>query len=209
MSEVGKQFAHATVALSLLPGQFQDSTDLRALVTALVGESHGVQEVEDALFDLYQFRWLWIAEGEQLDGLGDILGLPRNATDDEEYRGNLYLRVVINVSEGEPERLIEAAEMATAASEVHLIEKPSATAVLYVHELTRWELVSWVGDASAGGVLTAVVGSESDTPFVFGVDRDASGTAAGAELDYGDGWGESGTGNESIGGDIAELFFEG
>lgn len=208
MAEMGKQFAHATVALGLLPGQFENSTQLRALVTALVGESHGVQELENVIWDLHSLRWLWIATGQQLDGLGDVLGWPRDSDDDDEYRESLYLAILINISEGEPERVIEATETITRATEVHLIEKPEATVVAYAHALTRWDLVHLVGRVSPGGVQTVVVGSEDTTPFVFGVDRDASGTAAGAELSYGDGWGESGTGNEDVGGLFTELFYQ-
>lgn len=208
MPEMGKQFAHATIALSLLPGQFQESTDLRALVSALVGETHGVQECENTLWDLHSMRWLWIATGQQLDGLGDVLGWPRDSDDDDEYRESLYLAVLINVSEGEPERVIEGVETITRASEVHFIEKYDATFVVYAHALERWDLIYLVGRIAPGGVQTVVVGSESANPFVFGVDRDASGTAAGAELSYGTGWGESGAGNTAEGGLITELFYQ-
>lgn len=209
MSEIGKQFSHKTVALELLPGQFESSDDLRALVAALVGDTaEGIQELEDVLWVLYSQRWLWFATGAALEGLGDILNEPRASDDDEEYRDQLYLKILINVSEGEPERLISAVLRVTGASEVHLIEKPVATLVLYAHELEKTLFIYRVPDVSAGGVLTVVTGSESATPFVFGVDRDASGTGYGAELSYGAGWGESGVGNENIGGDITELFWQ-
>jgi len=206
MGEMGKQFAHATVALGLLPGQFETSTQLRAIVAAFVGETDGVQALEDALWDLYSIRWPWIATGAQLDGIGDIVGEPRGSADDEVYRSLLYLRIAINVSEGEPERVIDAAQAATGATEVHLLEVPPATVAVYLHAPERLDLTGRIGEVTAGGVAIAVTASESATPFVFGLDRDASGTGAGAELAYGAGWGESGAGNEAIGGAFTELF---
>jgi hypothetical protein len=206
MSEAGKQFDHASVAVGLLPGQFKDSTNLQALVRALVGEDHGVQELENVLWVLYSQRWLWFATGAALDGLGDILGEPRPNEDDEEYRGLLYLKVLINVSKGEPERLIKAVERVTGADEVHLIEKLHATVVLYAHAMERWTYIFRVPQVAAGGIKAVVTGSESTNPFVFGKDGDASGTLHDEELDYGTGWGESGAGNESEGGNFTELF---
>jgi hypothetical protein len=206
MSEAGKQFDHAGVAVGLLPGQFEDSTNLQALVRALVGEDHAIQELEDVLWVLYSQRWLWFATGAAQDGLGDILDEPRASESDALYRDQLYLKVLINVSQGEPERLIEAVQRVTGASEVHLIEKLHATVVLYAHGLVNTLFIYRVPQVAAGGVKTVVTGSESTNPFVFGKDGDASGTLYGEELDYGTGWGESGAGNESEGGDFAELF---
>lgn len=208
MAELGKQFAHLTVAYGLLPGQFDNSPNLRELVKVFVGEDHAVQELESVLFDCYSKRWLWIATGAQLEGIGDLLEEPRETDDDDEYRQQLYLKILVNVSQGEPERLIEAVERATLPTEVHLIEKPQATVLLYAHVLTTIKWIDRVSLVASGGVMTVVTGSVSSNPFVFGVDRDASGTAAGAELAYGTGWGESGAGNEGEGGLFAELYLQ-
>lgn len=206
MSEIGKQFSHKTIAVDLLPGQFENSPELIKLVEAFVGENEAIQELEDVLWVLYSQRWLWFATGAALDGLGDILNEPRASDDDEEYRDQLYLKVLINVSEGEPERLIEAVLQVTGASEVHLLDKRHATVVLYAHELEKTLFIYRVPDVTAGGVLTVVTGSEEADVFVFGVDRDAAGTGYGSELGYGVGWGESGAGNEGEGGHFTELF---
>lgn len=208
MAEMGKQFAHRTVALSLLPGQFENSNNLRALVGTLVGTDHAVQELEDVFWDLYSRRWLWIAEGAQLDGLGDLLGEPRASEDDEEYRDLLYLAILVNVSQGEPERIIEATLRATDGSEVHLIEKQPATVEVFALGLTKTAWITRIAKVACGGVRTILVASPSANPFVFGVDRDAAGASAGAELDYGTGWGESGAGYESEGGLFSELYLD-
>lgn len=205
---LGKQFSHKTEAVALLPGQFENSTDLQALVGAIVGETHGVQELENVLWDLYTLRWLPFATGAQLDGLGDILGEPRPSADDEEYRDALYLKVLINVSQGEPERLIEVMQRVSHATNVHVFDKGTALVVVWGMGITAWLWLYRVPQVSLGGVYTVVTASESTTPFVFGVDRDASGNPHGSELDYGEGWGETGAGNEDEGGDISELFWQ-
>jgi hypothetical protein len=210
MAEIGKQFFHNRVALDLLPGQFQNSTNLRALVTALVDGDTGVQSLEDTLWDLYTLRWLWLAEGRQLDGIGDILGEPRSGTTpDDEYRARLYVRIVSNTSQGTPDEILALADAATVPTFVELIEKFPAMVYIYSHVPTAFDSFYLMTAAVCAGVYLAVVASVSSTPFVFGVDRDAAGTGFGTELAYGEGWGESGAGNESIGGDIAELFVGG
>lgn len=207
MPELGKQFAHLTVARGLMPGQFKNSTNLDALLAAFVGETHAVQELENVIFDLYSKRWLWIAEGAQLDGLGDILDEPRESADDEEYRSQLYLKILTNVSQGEPERLIEAANRAASPSAVHLIERPVATAEIYLHGYTETKWIPRVERVAAGGVQIIVTGSTTTNPFVFGVDKDGSGTGYGSELPYGDGWGETGAAYVDEGGLFTEILY--
>lgn len=209
MAEIGKQFHHNRVALGLLPGQFQDSSNLRSLVTALVGETHGIQEIEDALWDIYTLRWLWIAEGKQLDGLGEILGEPRKGTaSDDSYRARLHVVVGSHTSDGTPDELLSLLTSAVVPDFVQLIEKFPATIYMYAQEPTVFDSYYLFTRAKCAGVALSLVMSVSDTPFVFGADRDTAGTGAGSELSYGDGWGESGVGNESIGGSISELFQE-
>lgn len=208
MADIGKQFSHKAVAIDLLPGQFETSEDLQALVTALVGETHGVQELEAVFWELYSLRWLWIATGAQLEGIGDILNEPRVSDDDEEYRDQLYLKILINVSEGEPERLIQAVLQVAGGSHVHLIDKHYATVVLWAYELTKTQFIYRVPQVSLGGVMTVVTGSTSSTPFVFGVDRNEDGFGYGSELPYGEGWGEIGAGNEGYGGNFSELYWQ-
>ncbi|EHK65310.1 DUF2612 domain-containing protein [Achromobacter arsenitoxydans] len=69
---------HAAIAWGHWLGQFQSKPRLRALVTALLKPADGLQ---GALRDLYEKRWLDSAEGKQLDGIGEIVGLPRTIDD--------------------------------------------------------------------------------------------------------------------------------
>lgn len=70
--------AHDEVAWSHWLAQFPDGSRLEALVRGLVGPLNGVQAAARELLD---DRWLDTAEGVQLDGIGDIVGLPRTISD--------------------------------------------------------------------------------------------------------------------------------
>lgn len=65
---------HAQIAWGNWTGQFGESTRLEALVKALHEPANGLQ---GALRQLYTDRWLDKAEGKQLDGIGEIVGLAR------------------------------------------------------------------------------------------------------------------------------------
>lgn len=62
-----------------------------------IAASYGVQfqEIEDMLWDLYMYRWISTASGEQLDKIGDILGEKRAGKSDENYRIALYSRAYL------------------------------------------------------------------------------------------------------------------
>lgn len=103
---------HADRMAGLLIQQFKDSPRLNELVRAL-GEMS--QNLEFAAWDTSRFRHLASAYGQQLDGLGEILGEPRFGRQDEVYRLWLYFRVFINTAKGRPEDLIEVCRFVTNA----------------------------------------------------------------------------------------------
>lgn len=65
---------HALIAWQHWPAQFNDGSRIEALVRALASPLNGGQEAVRQLLDE---RWLDTAEGQQLDGIGDIVGLSR------------------------------------------------------------------------------------------------------------------------------------
>jgi hypothetical protein len=52
------------------------------------------------LFELVDERFLDTAVGEQLDGLGQIIGIPRGGLDDDAYRTRLRAQIRILISSG-------------------------------------------------------------------------------------------------------------
>lgn len=59
-----------------------------------------VQEAEDAAWQLATERFVSVAVGVQLDGLGEIVGQPRLGLSDDDYRAAIRARIRANNSEG-------------------------------------------------------------------------------------------------------------
>lgn len=88
---------HVERSLLLLIEQFKNAENLKTFISSFVEQG---QSVEDMLIDLWESRWLDNAVGEQLDGLGDIVGQPRNNLEDNDYRVRIKVRIRINISSG-------------------------------------------------------------------------------------------------------------
>ena len=120
---------HADDAAARLTSQYADAEKLRGLVS-LWGER--VQGIEDAAWSLLTDRWLDVAEGQQLDEIGDLVGEPRLGRTDETYREAINVRITINQSGGEPERIIEFFRRIAGANQVLYQEVYPAKIELFV-----------------------------------------------------------------------------
>lgn len=85
-----------TRGLALVVTQLRGKTKFEALISSYLEE---IDEIETALWQLQEERWLDTAEGEQLDGIGRIVGVRRNGTDDH-YRLRLRAQIQILLSSG-------------------------------------------------------------------------------------------------------------
>lgn len=204
-----KNTDHDATALALLPSQFDTSTNLRALLSAIVGPSTpttwGIQELENVLFQIRDNRWLDIAEGAQLDGLGELVGLPRISSDDEEYRDALRVQIATNVSMGEPWRMLQLLDAITAGV-VHLTPKQPARMKFAVFGAVRTYAVNRVRPAAAGGVAVDVQLTGEAHPFIYGRARDASGVQTTATDQHPAGLGYGVCGTPDTGGKYAALW---
>lgn len=95
---------HTEQALSHLLEQFKGKPIIEALLTCFVDQ---VQSLEDSLFDLLLRRSLDQASGEQLDGLGAILGEARQSRTDADFKRGIETRILINLDEATPNEIIE------------------------------------------------------------------------------------------------------
>lgn len=106
---------HRIQGLAELPMQLQGKANLEVLLGALLDQ---VQQLEDVLFPLLSERGLAVAHDGTLDQLGRLVGEPRLARSDADYRAAIGLRIERNNSRGEPDRLIRVIKKLTGATSV-------------------------------------------------------------------------------------------
>ena len=76
---------------------------LNDYVAALLSEA---QTAEDAALETLLGRFLDNAEGEQLNGLGDLVGEERLGRSDDDYRNAIRVRIFQNQASGTPEQML-------------------------------------------------------------------------------------------------------
>lgn len=80
--------------LDKLAFQFSDSVNLQALIEAFLTE---FEELNTAMIAVRDERYIDTAEGVQLDGIGEIVGISRPYNyDDDDYRFLIRVQVMIN-----------------------------------------------------------------------------------------------------------------
>jgi hypothetical protein len=113
---------HVQAALARLITQYQQSPNIQGLIASIVTP---IQDIENALTDMNNLRYLPDATGAQLDVIGVIVGLPRApGTSDAQYLLQLYGQIKINTSQGQPEQAIQTFMLFTGVSQVRLFETP-------------------------------------------------------------------------------------
>lgn len=111
-------------ALLLFTEEFRDSVNINNLARALINPYIELLTVQN---ELISNRWLNTATGQQLDGLGDILGLARSANlSDDDYRALLRFQVFINTCKGTPNELLNAVATLSGATMTRYFEHPIA-----------------------------------------------------------------------------------
>jgi hypothetical protein len=95
---------HIEQATDRLTSQYKDTLGLVRYIEVIATR---VQVLEDAIYTLLTDRWLENAEGVQLDRMGQIIGELRSGRNDETYLSALQTRITLNISGGEPERVID------------------------------------------------------------------------------------------------------
>lgn len=106
-------------ALDRLPTQFKGKERIEGMIAAFTDQ---LQEIEDVLSDLVEFRALDNAQGAQIDVIGKIVGEPRKGRNDDLYKLWVRARIAINTSRGTPEDLIKVFNIVTGSTRSHLHE---------------------------------------------------------------------------------------
>lgn len=124
MSDITKITDHVSEGLDRRLEQWKDKPNLANSISALIS---GFDDLEDLFFDLCDKRLdIFAAEGFQLDQIGTIVGQARLGFDDDFYRILLLVAIGINVSNGEPERIISTLKLLTQADFVHYMNLGNA-----------------------------------------------------------------------------------
>lgn len=166
---------HAVRALALLPSEFDQAVQLRALITAF---AEVAQVIEDDTWACIEDRMLDTAEGAQLDQYGRVLGQPRDGLADEDYRALLGVRILANRSNGQADVILRVvagllgADRLQDTEGVHYRVLPPAAYELW-----------WVGDDSVGDTgadRLALIRKILDEITPSGVSWSATDNSAGA-----------------------------
>lgn len=154
MAEITKILDHTEEAFNRLAEQYKGRVNFESILRSIV---YGYDELEDCFFNLDEKRLsIFDAEGEQLDQVGKIIGQERLNFDDAFYRVLLLARIGINVSNGEPERIINTLKLLTRANFVHYMNLRNAEIALgsdgVINPLTVEFLITNLERTVMGGV---------------------------------------------------------
>ena len=151
---------HKTQAAARRMIQYLDKPRFRALLCVYVSQ---IQDAEDAGWQLATERTIDAAVGVQLDGLGDIVGQPRQGLSDDDYRPLIRARIKANNSEGTAPNIIDVAVAAlnnpASGSILYDIKPPAGYLLTLVTPLTFDEhiLNDLIQDATSGGVRGVLI----------------------------------------------------
>jgi len=146
---------HTAAMNAGLISQFVGLPNLAAFISALGAQLNDVDQAVGQLFTMLNIE---SATGIQLDNIGATLGQSRNGQSDTNYQTLLQARIVSYQSQGNVEALIQILMTLGAAKAVQAIEsQPAAISIVAVGEgnpaLTNNDIVTAVFQAKAAGVL--------------------------------------------------------
>lgn len=119
MSEPGLVYQphHADEAAARLLAQFENAERLHAFVRALV---RPLQELEQVALEVIGSFDVETAVGAQLDVVGGVVGMPRDARSDVAYRAYIKAKILANGSDGSVETILRVARTLLGQSGVSL-----------------------------------------------------------------------------------------
>ena len=178
---------------------YTNSTQFLSLLDALVKE---FDTLEQLFGSLILSRGLNTSFGAQLDGIGIIVGEPRNSLPDEAYRSAIKYKISLNSSGGQIETIITFVQRATGALKVSLSELGNANVGITILGGNIFpELRSQIDRLLAGGVAIEWVVQDQVDRFVWSAED-----STGFEFDNPDGLGFDEENSIYRGGHLNELY---
>jgi hypothetical protein len=172
---------HEDRALARVLQQFRGLETLEALLS-LPGAR--AQELEDSFYDLISGRELETAEGEQLDGIGALVGQARECIDDATYRIRIQARIAINRSSGTVPELLHITQLLAGEDAVVTLTQdfPAAVSILATGTVANAdEIGRAIDQAKAAGVRVVWMWTEEELADILVLDS----TTPGQRLDEG------------------------
>lgn len=129
-----------------------------------------LQALENTFLDLLTMRTLGAASGVQLDRLGDEVGIDRLGLSDADYAQRISARILVNISNGEPETLIQIFKLLTQGSLVVFEEHfPAGYGVMSNGgiPLEQQDLVLALMEAATGGGIRMDTFGQFDATAAF------------------------------------------
>jgi len=165
---VSKITNHIQEAQDRLIEQYKQATNLISILDSFNRET---QDLEDALFSLFEGRWIENASGQVLDDFGTIIGQERLGFDDDFYKILLYVKLGENISQGETERVIDIYKIITRTSIAQLQEHYPAGMTLLsngtINPITAEFIYNKLQGVVGAGIRIDRIGEFSGTPFGF------------------------------------------
>lgn len=145
------------------------SSDLEKVLEVYLNQ---IQELEDAAFQVLLDTILDDAVGEQLDGIGRIVGRAREGFSDDRYRDRLRSQIILNLSSGTiPQILDIVALLVGTGVRLEMQEFFPAGFHLLAIEILPTDLgfgiAPIVQTAKLGGVRAVFIFHQTDPPFAF------------------------------------------
>lgn len=153
----------------LIVEQYERSDNLLSLLDVF---SKSIEEIEDVAQDLITKTSLTGSTGVQLDGIGEIVGVPRNGRNDTQYREVIRAKILLNRSGGEVEAIIETLKIIADITFVEVEEIYPARVVITSDPTFIIDGIEDILDNVAGaGIKVDFVFVERDEP-IFAFDNE-------------------------------------
>lgn len=137
------------VGLNRLTSQFQDKEKLNKILEIYL---EGIKEVDSEFEYLLNERGVFVAVGDRLNQIGDLVGEERLGRGDEEYREAILARITVNNGEATPNDVLLALKFLTGADKVNIWEHWPACIYLMSDGDVSQNTLRYVKDTCPAGV---------------------------------------------------------
>lgn len=150
---------------SLIPGQYKDSSNLNKLLEVL---STPFDDLVAVFASLKNILNLELAEGSQLDLIGQIIEEKRNGRSDSDYLKGIKFKTFKNTSKGFVDDVVKTLTLITSATKVIYSDNPPASYTIYTNGIDLNDDIKFLIDKiTAAGISLTIYASKGEIPFIM------------------------------------------